>query len=405
MTKKLIITSGLVLLSCSHVQTSQDVSRTLATQTKTSEDFWKAFPMNPPFELAESDIPRYKSLWKRALCLHSSRSQLTGKDLKRTFHHKIHGCLNGKLELDPHRPKETRVGVFKKNAPLSVMLRYSNINSIPDNRVDLRGLGIKVRIPKSEVTNKLFYQDFLVNDTRRHFASTPEDILEFNEYTARGMKGIEEYALNDLPDLVKVFGDPRKGLQLLQTNPIEYLKAIQAHPELPFKYTRRAIDIQIDQGDRPLSLLTKEFHSRAPFMLGKEIIKYGVIPCDMNGVHPMMLTENHLGEDLAFNAKNANICLDFIVQFYKDEAMTPLKDYTKIWKSPRIVIGRFNLDQEEIHSADKDARCESMVLDPWHSLPEHRPTGPINYGRWYIYHASRIQSNPSTRLDVDCDQR
>jgi hypothetical protein len=383
----------------------------------------KHFPADLPFPLAKGEEKRFKKIWKRILCLHNERSiSQKQENLSKTFHHKVHGCLKADFIINKNLPSYARSGIFKKQSQQSFKswLRFSNINHTNDNMDDLRGLGAKI-FYKDKSMSSFKAQDFLVNDTDRHFASEPEDIVEFTEHAVRGMEGIVAYALKDKEDLLVVFGSVEKALNLLQTNPAEFIKIINtSEPKRPFKYVMRLININLNQSDKPLSILTKEFHSRAPFSLGKKTIKYAIRPClgagevpsldrkypHKNGTHPTMISENHLSEDLRVNAKNAKLCLELVAYFFKDEKTTPLKDYSVPWKVKPVILGTFDIEEnQDIDEASQKSYCEEQLhFDIWDYVSGHAPIGPVNKGRYFIYHASQLQSKEQFQLDCSASE-
>jgi hypothetical protein len=390
------ISSAYLALACVISVSCSSTPERAPSNAASEADLWRAFPTDPPFETSAEELARFKALWKRALCLHETRIEgLHVARLNRTFHHKIHGCLRGKFKVAASRPADARVGIFSSDADLEAVARYSNINQFEDYHDDLRGLG--VRLSRGALS-----QDFLVNDTRRHFASTPEEILEFNEYAARGDEGLREFALKDLESLKSVFGDADRGMKMMDEEPAKFIGLLALHPTRNFMHIHRLLDIRRNQADRPFSLLTKEFHSRAPFRLGAKTIKYAVVPCGRNGIHPRRRSASHLGEDLKANAQRGGLCLQLVARFFESEEKTPIHDYTKEWKSKPVVLGKFEFAPQD--PTEDPAACEALVFSPWNTLPEHRPEGIVNKGRWYIYHASRTQSRPETRLNVSCSR-
>src|SRR4051794_27177116 len=99
--RTLIILFGVAALAaasaCVTSHKSDDKSSRLPATS--ASDFWSHFPTDPPFEVDSSEVPRFQALWKRALCLYPARAEsLKLEKLNRLFHHKIHGCLDGRLK-------------------------------------------------------------------------------------------------------------------------------------------------------------------------------------------------------------------------------------------------------------------------------------------------------------------
>ena len=65
--------------------------------------------------------------------------------IQRGFHAKSHGCLDGTLELDPHRDPRTRYGVFADDSiTRHVIVRFSNGVGWKqgDSELDARGMAM-----------------------------------------------------------------------------------------------------------------------------------------------------------------------------------------------------------------------------------------------------------------------
>jgi hypothetical protein len=326
---------------------------------------------HPPFEseLTEDQRLRFESIAQRIACIHEKRAH--GHELDRTYHHKIHGCLKGKMIVEANIPQRARHGIFAQPRSYDVWARFSNINYDNDSERDLRGLAIKVMGvdgERAQEPDRWSGQDFLVNDTRVHFARTPEDVIEFSEYAAEGKLGIARYALR--------------------------------HPGM-----FRAI--VMEQSAKPYSLLDREYYSRAPFHLGpNEVIEYALIPCGTNGVHPRKRSENHLGEDLAANAKwggpEGALCFRFEVRFHPGPLPGPGEDYDyrKEWKTPPYTLATLLFPPQDIRGRAHQELCQELSFDPWNTITDHAPVGDMNKARWYIYEASR----QAGRGELKCDR-
>jgi hypothetical protein len=300
-------------------------------------------------------------------CVHHrrERTRAKGEKLTRAWHLKIHGCLQGKLTVDPNLPEDKRIGVFKNASAQDVWMRVTNINQPADDVVDLRGLAIKVlNVPgeKKMPGDPYDGQDFLMNDTNVHFVNTPEEVMRASEITDGSPKNL----FKDTLLLIAMATRGRKQLTL------------------------------------PNTLLTHEYHSRAPFRFGNEhIIRYFVKTCsktpNVGQIPAGTPGKDRLKVDFQNRAKEG-VCLDFMAQFrsaanskkWLDDLITPWED-TPV----RLATIQFAPQNPE----DNKATCEGLTYDPLHTIAEHEGVGVMNKGREWIYRASREAA--SKRADLE----
>ena len=80
---------------------------------------------------------------------------------------------------------------------------------------------------------------------------------------------------------------------------------------------------------------------------------------------------------------------DMELQFFVDEAITPIEDAAKIWpesETPIVTVARLSL----VAASDAAARqAEAAKFDPWSGLAAHRPLGEIMRARKAAYYASQ----------------
>jgi hypothetical protein len=73
------------------------------------------------------------------------------------------------------------------------------------------------------------------------------------------------------------------------------------------------------------------------------------------------------------------------LQFFVDEASTPIEDPTVVWPEDRarpLVVARLTLRTEE-------PDVERLRFDPWSGLADHRPLGEIMRARKVAYFQSQ----------------
>jgi hypothetical protein len=80
---------------------------------------------------------------------------------------------------------------------------------------------------------------------------------------------------------------------------------------------------------------------------------------------------------------------DMELQFFVDEATTPIEDTSKPWpdsETPIVTVARLLL----VATSDlADKQAETARFDPWAGLAAHRPLGEIMRARKAAYYASQ----------------
>jgi hypothetical protein len=83
------------------------------------------------------------------------------------------------------------------------------------------------------------------------------------------------------------------------------------------------------------------------------------------------------------------------LQFYVDEAVTPIEDASVDWpeqEAPYVTVGRLTIPAQELDGEAARrlaAEVEAGAFDPWKALVEHRPLGDVMRARKHAYFASQ----------------
>ena len=67
---------------------------------------------------------------------------------------------------------------------------------------------------------------------------------------------------------------------------------------------------------------------------------------------------------------------------------TPIEDALVPWSqelSPFEKVATLRLPQQKVDIPERNQTGENLSMDPWHSLPEHRPLGDVNRARKTVY--------------------
>ena len=113
-------------------------------------------------------------------------------------------------------------------------------------------------------------------------------------------------------------------------------------------------------------------------------------------------TADYLGEELASRVKTGPVVYDLRIQFYTDEASTPIEVHDREWVGEWVTIGTLTIPQQDTASP-RGRRVtelvEKMSFDPWHALVEHRPLGNMMRARNHAYRLSVMERKAAPEPD------
>ncbi len=286
-----------------------------------------------------------------------------GKD--RALHAKGFG-VRAELEVLPDLPEHARVGPFTAPRRFEALARFSNGSGArqSDRRGDVRGLAVKVLgVPGKKLIPGLedaTTQDFLAI----HTASTP--VRNADEFMAL-VRAAQNPALL-IPRLAWALGIVR---------------------------TAQIVPRAVKQVSAPIgSLATTSFFSAVPIRFGDYAVKY-CLAARAAGERRGK-SADHAAE-LADRLRAGALDWDLRVQFYVDDAKTPIEDSSVEWSegdAPWLTVARLTLPEQDPSSAEGRAtaeRVEAMSFDPWHALVELRPLGNMMRARNPAYRESTAE--------------
>jgi len=292
-----------------------------------------------------------------------------GGPLRRGFHAKLHAGVVAEFRVLPDLPEAARAGIFREARTFPALVRFSNGSPglQADGRPDPRGIAIKlIGAPGKKLLPGLedaVTQDFLA--TSHSVTSTVRNVGEFMAFIRAAKNKLT------LPiTLARELGVAESA---------RLLKAFAS--TVLFSKVR--------------SMATEQFSSTAPIKLGPYAIKFTVRPHD--GTPPPSArpkTDNFLHDELADRLRAGDVTLDFLIQFYVDDARTPIEDTSVAWKpevAPFVKVAEVRLLQTDIDSPAGHALGEAvdhLAFNPWHASEDHRPLGNIMRARRVAYEAS-----------------
>jgi hypothetical protein len=103
---------------------------------------------------------------------------------------------------------------------------------------------------------------------------------------------------------------------------------------------------------------------------------------------PFRPSDNYLRETMATTLYEKEVNFDFMVQVQTDPWRMPTENASVRWPerlSRYVPVATLRLPQQKFDSPNQLAFAGQLSLNPWHSLPEHRPLGNQNRARRVVY--------------------
>ncbi|AKF10111.1 hypothetical protein [Sandaracinus amylolyticus] len=322
----------------------------------------------------EDEGARFEGYAKRFAEVQRARAK-AGK-LDRALHAKSHAGVLAELEVLGDLPEHARHGLFTTPRTYRAYVRFSPGNGVHqhDRRGDVRGLAVKVvgvdgrkLIPGMEDART---QDFLLIQTR----ATPfRDAHQF-----------VDVALAAVSPLTQL---PRVGWKHGVGTLAGWLRAFVA-------------------GTKPIgSLAELTFWAPPPIRLGPYAVRYSARPHAPVAPSSAPKDRDGLGLDLAERLAKGPIVYDLRLQFFVDEARTPIEDHSAEWPddvAPHVTVATLRIPQQDLRS-ERGRKIHEYVdtlsFDPWHAREDMRPLGSMNRARKAAYRESVIARSAAKEPD------
>ncbi len=291
-------------------------------------------------------------------CMHT----LNGR-VGRALHRKTTGGYEARLEIFGDLPEPARHGLFGGPKVYDAMVRYSNGAGTveADDKADIRGMAVKVLgVDGPKVLGSARTQDFLA-------------ILQSNTpfRTAAEFMGVIWASRNPNPLLAL----PRMFFAL-------GFRMFSILPKLS-----RAVKAPV------ASLAERPFFSALPILCGPYAVRFAWVPLAAPAAS-VPDSATRLGDDLAARLRQGPVEFGLELQFFVDEARTPIEDGSVDWPidvAPYVRVGKLVIPQQDAasdHGKRISDRIANLSFDPWHALVEHRPLGGMMRARKPTYFAS-----------------
>lgn len=284
----------------------------------------------------------------------------------RALHGKGHGVYEASFEVYDKLPDHARHGVFAKAATYEALVRYSNgAGRVQSDKVgDVRGIAVKLLgVTGAKVLGTATTQDFLAILASATPFKDPEEFVAV-------VWAVRNRALA-LPRLIGALG-----------------------PLRPFKLVKKLVAGMKGAGG---SLATKTFYSALPIQCGPHAVRYSFVPVDL-AARDLGTGANFYADDLVARLAAATITYEMNLQFFVDEASTPIEDASVDWTSPYVPVGKLTIGKQDAASTRGTLlhdRGDKLAFDPWHALVEHKPLGAMMRARKVAYFASETKRGVS----------
>ena len=322
--------------------------------------------MKPPstqwqetIEPGEDD--RFDGFAKQLAAMQQRKSAKYGNG--RALHRKQVTGLDASLEIFGDLPAHASHGLFAKAATYDARIRLSNgsMEKQADSRGDIRGFGIKV------------------------LGVSGKNALDGGECTS------QQFALIQRAGFGFARVEPFVGLVLAAADgPIALVKhLVQAHGLIGG--LKLMAKLAATQGARFTGFASEPFYSAAPIACGPYAVRVRILPeaTALSSARPL-----DWASDMRAQLGRGPVRFQFQLQFFVDEATTPIEDATNAWpesEAPFVTVGRLTLPPQSIGEGQADQRTaaiEATTFDPWNALEAHRPLGNVMRARKAAYFRS-----------------
>ncbi|MDP2339777.1 MAG: catalase [Deltaproteobacteria bacterium] len=321
--------------------------------------------MKPPStawkeDVAADEAMRFQGYADQLTAIQRRRSEKLGPG--RALHRKQLLAAAARFEVLPGLPAHAAHGLFAKPATYDAVVRFSNAShdTQSDRAPDVRGYAFRVKGVSGEgcfgapTTN----QDFtLIN---REAFGTPKTapFIAMIVALADGPPALIKHFIKTMG----FFAGLKKVKQLLDST------------KAPFH-----------------GFANERFHSAAPIACGPYAVRVRLLPAS---TEKDAAARDDWGKDVARRLAKGALTHEIQLQFFVDEATTPVEDASVNWPesaAPWLTVAKLTLEQQDIEGpAGKTlaADVEAGVIDPWNALLAHRPLGDVMRARKVIYFAS-----------------
>ncbi|MBY0318791.1 MAG: hypothetical protein K2X72_08725 [Reyranella sp.] len=292
--------------------------------------------------------------------LQRARSKKYGQG--RALHRKQLLAATGTLEVLDGLPDHARHGLFARPGRHRALVRLSNGGpEIQGDRVpDIRGFALKVLDVSGEsaLGGTTGHQDFLMINQDRAPGPNSREFIDFIEAATPG-------PLSGILHLFKAHG-LGGGLG-------------------------RVRDLFGMLNKKFNGFAAERFNTVAPLCCGPYAVRVRLAPA---GNPPPAARAKDIVADMRERLAIGDLTYSLELQFFVDEATTPIEDSSVAWpdtETPIVTVARLVLPRQGVDAAAAEA--EAARFDPWSGLLAHRPLGEVMRARKVAYFESQKGRN------------
>lgn len=295
----------------------------------------------------------------------------TGQTAERAGNTKTYGLVKAVFTVNPNLAEHLQTSLFKAGKQYPAYIRFSGPGPrvVPDTKDNgILSIGIKLMgVPgKKLMDDEQSTVDFSGISSPSFTTPNIQENIKLQEQIARGSPAW--YFLNPFDshylDMVM------QGLYArLHANPL----ALQYYSCVPYLYGK---------------------HSGQ-----KRAIKFTIIPqlssTSKTKKLNSKLTDNYLREAMINTLSEHSVKFDFAIQFQTDPTLMPIENASVVWPetlSPFIKVASIEIPKQVFANEKHDKLARNLTINPWHTVPDHKPLGNQNRARKSIYHTtSRVR--------------
>lgn len=308
-------------------------------------------------QIADDEAERFERYAREYIGM--QKRHLRKEGAGRAVHRKQVLGFRAELEVLASVPPHAGHGLFRRPGRYPALVRLSNgaADKKRDTAPDLRGFAIHisdVKGPGAMGDGETEAQDFvLLNHASLPFANV-DDFVQFGVKADAGPLSLMAYLVRRYG----VLGIPGRVASLVKLVTATFEGFAQA-----------------------------SFNSVAPLACGPYAVRVRIVPGAGNG---KALAKGHdQAAALRDRLRADPLTWDLQLQFYSDEARTPIEDMSIDWASPYVTVARLTAPVQDAGDAALAEAIEAMTFDTWrHALAEHRPLGNVMRARKVAYVAN-----------------
>jgi hypothetical protein len=283
--------------------------------------------------------------------------------------------LKATFDVLPDLPEAARHGLFAVPGRHEAWIRLSNgsPDRDADAKPDVRGFAIKVfgvSGPSALGSGDTANQDFLLINQSAFFFPKSDEFVGLAVAITKGGG----------PLLKHLWG--RYGL----VGGFRLMRRVAGTLGKPFK-----------------GFACETFYSAAPFACGPYAARARLVA---SGSPSAASATPDWAQDVRGRLAQAPLTYDFQLQFFVDEASTPIEDASVDWLdsiAPYVTVARLGIPQQDFANdaaRQFDAQVEAAGFDPWSALMDHRPLGDVMRARKVVYFASQKTRGRTESISV-----